>query len=74
MAKNDFLVTPMDYTSGGTSAGGGEMNGDPNFPKRSAFGPGGVPEKTLENWPTSKSPAEGSPVVEAVINKDNSIT
>ncbi len=75
MAKDsDFLVTPMDYKSGPTNPKpAGVYDGDPAFPKRSDYG-AGVTEKTFEDWKVTKSPAEGSPVVDAVINKDSSIT
>ncbi len=70
---SEFVKSPMDYKSGPTNPKpAGEYNGDPAFPKRSAHD-GGVDEKTYEDWATSKSPAEGSPLVDAVINK-NTIT
>lgn len=63
MAKDDFLVTPMEYTSNGIKSPG-KYGGDPAFPQRSDFGTG-VPEKTFEAIPpvSGKFPAEGSPVV-----------
>jgi len=75
MAKGDFVTSPMDYASGPTNPKpSGEFNGDPNFPKRSDYG-AGVTEKTLEAWPTEDvAIAAGSPIVDAVIRKDNSIT
>jgi len=59
----------MDYKSGPTNPKPpGKYDGDPNFPKRSDYG-SGVTEKMYEDWATSKSPAEGSPVVTPVINR-----
>lgn len=70
---SDFVKSPMDYTSGPTNPKpAGKYDGDPAFPKRSDYGDG-VTEKTYEDWATSKAPAEGSPLVDAVINK-NTIT
>lgn len=60
MADN-FVKTPMEYESGPTNPKPpGKYDGDPAFPTRSAH-PGGVDEKTYEDWPTSGSAAEGSP-------------
>ena len=63
MAKDNFVSSPMDYEAPpSTIKPPGKYGGDPAFPQRSAFGTG-VPEKVYETWPTEKSEAMGSPVI-----------